>query len=258
MDETSEYNRKAWDHLVSQGNEWTVPVTAEEIDAAREGNWSVVLTPEKKVPRDWFGDSSGLRVLALASGGGQQVPILAAAGAKVTVLDNSPKQLDQDQSVADRHGLVIKTVLGDMRELSCFASNSFDLVFNPCSIGFVPNVQPVFNEVARVLRPGGRFLAGFTNPVRSIFDEKGIERNEMLVRHSLPYSDETHLTDDELNELREDREPFMFSHTLDDLIGGQLEAGLRMTGFFEDRPVKDPASKYFAGYFATRFEKPTP
>jgi hypothetical protein len=58
-------------------------------------------------------------ICSLASGGGQQGPILAAAGAKVTVLDNSPRQLEQDRLVAFRHALPVTTVEGDMAEIDC-------------------------------------------------------------------------------------------------------------------------------------------
>ena len=67
----------------------------EAIEEARQGRWEIVLTPTKPVPRDWL-EVEGRHVLCLASGGGQQAPILAAAGATVTVLDNSPKQLERD------------------------------------------------------------------------------------------------------------------------------------------------------------------
>ena len=93
---------------------WTVPVSPDVIAAARLGQWSVVLTPHKPVPREWFGPINGASVLCLASGGGQQGPVLAAAGAKVTVLDNSPAQLAQDQDVAERAGLKLALHLGEM------------------------------------------------------------------------------------------------------------------------------------------------
>ena len=101
------------------------------IAAARAGEWNVVLTPQKPVPKTWFPMLRGLDVLGLASGGGQQAPIFAAVGAKVTVLDNSERQLEQDQIVARRDGLQVDSVLGDMRDLSRFSAESFDLVFNP-------------------------------------------------------------------------------------------------------------------------------
>ena len=81
-------------------------------------------------------------MLCLASGGGQQGPILAAAGANVTVFDNSPRQLAQDRLVADREGLAIETVLGDMADLSAFPDARFDLIVHPVSNVFVPDVRP--------------------------------------------------------------------------------------------------------------------
>ncbi len=85
----TQYNRQAWDHQVKEGNRWTIPVTSEIIAAVRDGDWNVVLTPQKPVPRSWFPNLGGLKVLGLASGGGQQAPIFAAAGADVTVIDST-------------------------------------------------------------------------------------------------------------------------------------------------------------------------
>ncbi|MCA1848381.1 MAG: class I SAM-dependent methyltransferase, partial [Actinobacteria bacterium] len=132
------YNREAWDREVERGNEWTVPVEEDVIEAARRGRWEVLLTNTKPVPKAWFPDLEGADVLCLASGGGQQAPIFAAAGASVTVLDNSPKQLAQDRFVAERDSLALKTVEGDMADLSVFPDESFDLVFHPVSNLFVP------------------------------------------------------------------------------------------------------------------------
>jgi 2-polyprenyl-3-methyl-5-hydroxy-6-metoxy-1,4-benzoquinol methylase len=109
------YNRRAWDRQVGRGNRWTVPVGPEKVARARSGDWRMILTTTKPVTADWFPPLQGLDVLCLAGGGGHQGPILAAAGANVTVLDNSPEQLAQDRLVAEREGLVIETVRGDMR-----------------------------------------------------------------------------------------------------------------------------------------------
>lgn len=150
-----EYNRLAWDRNVEQGNRWTIPVNAEKIASARAGFWEILLTPCKPVPKEWFPDLHGQEVLCLASGGGQQGPILAAGGGRVTVLDNSPKQLEQDRIVAHREHLEIQTVLGDMADLSFFLDESFDLIVHPVSNVFVSEVRPVWQEAYRVLRPGG-------------------------------------------------------------------------------------------------------
>ena len=58
----------------------------------------MVLIGYEPVPRHWFPASiKGTALLCLASGGGQQGPVLAAAGADVTVFDTSPRQLGRDE-----------------------------------------------------------------------------------------------------------------------------------------------------------------
>lgn len=250
------YNRLAWDSQVEQKNRWTIPVSPEEIAAARTGDWKIVLTPTIPVPRDWFPPLDGLRVLCLASGGGQQGPILAAAGADVTVLDQSPGQLDQDRLVADRDGLTLNTVEGDMADLSMFPVDSFGLIVHPCSNVFVPDVLPVWKEAFRVLQPGGILMAGFTNPLLFIFDDEASERGELIARHSIPYSDLTSLTDEERRRYTDKNEPLAFGHSLADQIGGQLEAGFALTGFFEDHNPPHPLDKLIAVCIATRAIKP--
>lgn len=230
----AEYNRKAWDSLVRKGNRWTQPVSSEIIASARAGDWKIVLTAEKSVPKDWLEPIAGKRVLCLAGGGGQQAPILAAAGAEVTTLDNSPGQLEQDQVVAEREGLSIGAVLGDMRDLSAFDDNSFDLIVNPCSNSFIPDVNPVWKESYRVLKVGGSLLVGFINPLTHIFDYDKMEAGELLVRHKIPYSDYD-LPEEERQQLIDQDEPLWFGHSLADQIGGQIAAGLTITGFYEDR-----------------------
>jgi SAM-dependent methyltransferase len=166
----TEYNREAWDREVKAGNPWTRPVESQVTEAARRGDWQILLTPAKPVPRDWFGALKGQKVLCLASGGGQQGPVLAAAGARVAVLDNSPAQLAQDRLVAMRDGLDIQLELGQMDDLSRFPDSTFDLIIHPVSNLFVPNVRPVWREAFRALGPRGSLLSGFANPVNYLFD----------------------------------------------------------------------------------------
>ncbi|HEX6182786.1 MAG TPA: class I SAM-dependent methyltransferase [Pyrinomonadaceae bacterium] len=252
-----DYNRRAWDRQVEGGNEWTVPVGPEVIAEARRGRWSVLLTEQKPTPRDWFPEEmSGLEVLCLASGGGQQGPTLAAAGARVTVLDNSPAQLAQDRLVAEREGLELATFEGDMRDLSRFADESFDLVFHPVSNLFVPDVRPVWREAFRVLRRGGALLAGFNNPALYIFGWQEEERAALEVKYSLPYSDVESLDAEARERLLASGTPVEFSHTLEDLIGGQLAAGLHLTALYEDRHRDLPVAGFMPTYVATRAVKP--
>jgi SAM-dependent methyltransferase len=255
MHDVFTYNRDAWNHQVRQGNRWTVPVGPDAIAAARCGEWSILLTPSKPVPRDWFPPLAGVNVLCLASGGGQQGPILAAAGASVTVFDACSAQLDQDRKVADREGLELRTVQGDMAALSDFPSNHFDLIVHPCSNCFVPDVRPVWKEASRVLRPGGTLLAGFANPVLYVFDDALAEQGELRVRHTIPYSDAASLTDAERGRYIDKHEPLVFGHSLDDQIAGQIEAGFVVTGFYEDRDPSHPLAKFLSTFMATRAMK---
>jgi len=254
------YNRAAWDGEVERGNRWTVPVEDEDIAAARRGDWQILLTPSKPVPRAWFPDVAGADVLCLASGGGQQGPILAAAGASVTVLDNSPLQLERDSRVAERHRLPVRTVEGDMADLSAFPSASFDLIVHPVSNCFVPEVRPVWAECFRVLRAGGVVLAGFNNPAVYLFDYDLMEEEGLLqVKYPLPYADLTSLSAPDLKRYVDAGEPLAFSHTLEDQIGGQLDAGFVLTGLYEDVDAGEEAdllNDYLPPFIATRATKP--
>jgi len=245
------YNQLAWDNYVDKKDRWTVPVTEEEVNNARAGKWGIVLTPKKAVPHAWFPALKGLKVLGLASGGGQQCPILAALGAEVTVFDNSPKQLQQDQAVSDAHGLGIKTVQGDMRDLSVFPDASFDLIFNPCSILFVDDIRTVWKECFRVLKPGGILMTGFINPIALQLGE-----DTLTLQYKQPFSDLHSLPEEKLAELTNNNEALIFGHSLTDLIGGQLESGFMLTDLFEDDwGGENKMDAYFPAFIATRAVK---
>lgn len=245
------YNRDAWNRAVAEKSEWTIPVAPQTIAAARQGEWQIILTPTKAVPARWFPPLQGKDLLGLASGGGQQGPILAAAGARVTIFDNSPQQLAQDRYVAEREGLAIRTVEGDMADLSAFGDESFDLIVHPCSNLFVPAVRPVWQECYRVLRPGGLLMTGFCNPINYIFDQALADEGTLQVRHPLPYSDLADLSPDELQRYLDDEQPLEYSHSFDDQIGGQLDAGFVLIGFYEDRWSTYVLDRYMPTFFAS-------
>jgi len=250
----TQHNRQSWNRHAKAGSEWSVPVSPEEIARARRGDWKVILTPNLAVPREWFGDIAGKDVLGLASGGGQQVPLMAAAGARVTSFDNSDEQLARDQLVADREGLAVRIVQGDMQDLSVFADASFDLIFHPVANLFVPDIRPVWQECARVLRPGGRLLSGFMNSMHFFFDHDEAEQTgQLVVKYRLPYSDLTSLPPDRLKQHLAEDSTLEFGHSLDDQIGGQIKAGFSITGFYEDdwSDEATPLNKFGPMYIAT-------
>lgn len=193
------------------------------------------MTPQKAVPEKWFPASIvGLKILCLASGGGQQGPILAAAGADVTVVDNSQKQLDQDALVAQRDNLDLDTIQGDMSELHFFADQTFDLIVHPVSNLFVENILPVWKEAARVLKDSGTLVSGFMNPLLYVFDEEQEMKGKLEVKHSIPSSSLSGLSSEEIQSYIKSGETVEFAHTLEDQIQGQIDAGFVLTGFYED------------------------
>jgi SAM-dependent methyltransferase len=250
------YNRRYWDRAVEEGDRWTRPVTPEQIAAARRGECQIVLTENLPIPREWLGDVAGRDVLCLASGGGQQGPILAAAGARVTVYDNSPRQLAQDRLVAEREGLAITTIEGDMRRLEALGDESFDLIVHPVSNCFVPEVRPVWAEAYRVLRRGGVLLAGFNNPACYLFDWEEAERGELVVSYALPYSHLESLPETKRQIIATHGWPLEWSHSLTDQVGGQLDAGFVLSGLYEDRTMDEPLGQFMPAYLATRAVKP--
>ena len=221
-------NASTIDRWVSEGWEWGKPVDHETWQRAAQGDWNVVLTPTKPVPHAWFGDLKGRKVLGLASGGGQQMPIFAALGAVCTVLDYSEKQLENERAVAQREGYDIEIVRADMTRPLPFADEAFDLIFHPVSNCYIEAVEPVWRECFRVLRPGGALLAAFDNGINYIVDFK----DESRIANRLPFNP---LKDPALMKLmEEDGGGVQFSHTLDEQIGGQLRAGFILRELYED------------------------
>ena len=234
-------------------------VSPEEIAEARRGNWQVILTPTKPVPAAWFDGVTNKALLGLASGGGQQVPLFAAAGAQVTSFDNSPEQLAKDRFVAEREGLDIVYEQGDMADLSRFADETFDLIFHPVSNVFSEAILPVWRHCARVLKPGGRLLSGFMNPDFFMFNHDDIDQGGALqVSYPLPFSDLEQLSEAQIMKRQAQGEALEFSHSLQTQIGGQLDAGLMLAGFYEDHwdSAVTPLNDFMPTSMATLAIKP--
>jgi len=238
MSDTKNYvkdNSLIWDKRAENNDRWSTVVTAEEVAKARKGEWHIILTPEKPVPRSWFPDEmAGKKILCLASGGGQQGPILAATGADVTVFDNSTGQLEKDKFVAKRDGLEIKTVQGNMQNLSMFENESFDMIVHPWSNNYIDDILPVWRECARILKKGGVLIAGFGSPLEYIFDLEKFEKGQLELKYSIPYADIDHLDDPKVREITQ-AEGYSWGHPIEDQIQGQISAGFVIAGFYEDR-----------------------
>ena len=220
-------NAAAITRWVEDGWEWGQPISHETYIAALHGQWDVLLTPTKAVPHAWFGALRGKKVLGLASGGGQQMPIFAALGAECTVLDYTPVQLESEKLVAEREGYRIEIVRGDMTKPLPFGDGRFDLIFHPVSNCYAEEVRPIFRECCRILKPGGILLCGLDNGINYVFNEAETE-----IVDSLPFDPLKNPA--QMARLNIQEDGVQFSHTLEEQIGGQLEAGFRLTHVYED------------------------
>ena len=244
----TEVNAKTIDRWVEKGWEWGIPISAEVREKARCGEWDVVLTPLRSVPKDWFPSLKGVDLLGLASGGGQQMPVFALQGANCTVMDLSDRQLENERMVSEREGYSIAIVKGDMTRRFPFEDGSFDMIFHPVSNCFVEDVYHIWNECYRVLRPGGILLAGMDNGVNFLFDS--YER-PLTVTNTLPFNPLKN--PEQMKKLQGGNDGIQFSHTFDEQIGGQIKAGFVITGAYEDyNNDQDAIADGIPAYWATR------
>ncbi len=254
MYNTSEHyadiNARVIDNWVENGWEWGQAIDHETYLKAKDGQWNVFLTPTKPVPRAWLGSLLGKKVLGLASGGGQQMPIFQALGAECTVLDYSEKQLEQERMVAQREGYEIEIIRADMTKPLPFAEKTFDLIFHPVSNCYVEQMRPILRECFRILKPGGVFVAGFDNGMNFILDD-----DEHFLKNTLPFNPLKN--SEQRRQLEETNGGMQFSHTTEELIGGQLEAGFRLTHLYEDTNGRGPLHEHGVPTFlATRAVRP--
>lgn len=223
----TDVNSEIVDKWVEEGWEWGKPISHEQFLKAKNQEWEVLLTPTIPVPKDWFCPFPKAKILGLASGGGQQMPVFAAMGAECTVLDYSEKQLASEKMVAQREHYEIRIVHADMTDPLPFADETFDLIFHPVSNCYIENVYPVWKECYRILKKGGILLAGLDNGLNYIFND-----DETAIENKLPFNP---LKDKELYEksLQYDW-GIQFSHTIEEQIGGQLKAGFILTDIYQD------------------------
>lgn len=252
----TEINSRTWDVWAEGGIAWSIPVTHEEYVKAQQGEWGVYLTPTKLVPKEWFPPFRRAKLLGLASGGGQQMPIFAALGAECTVFDYSDQQLERERAIAQREGYDIEIIKGDMTKPLPFADNTFDVIFHPVSNCYVEDVYHVWNECFRILKPGGVLLAGMDNGLNFLFDEDAEGEDALVVVNKLPYNPLRNATDEEYQYLVENHHGIQFSHSLEEQIGGQLKAGFMLTDLYEDRDREGILKDYAPQYIATRSVKP--
>ncbi|MBQ6125664.1 MAG: class I SAM-dependent methyltransferase [Erysipelotrichaceae bacterium] len=227
MKNYQDINAETIDRWIEEGWTWGVPISHKTFLDAGQGNWDVQLTPTKMVPHDWFPDLKGKKVLGLASGGGQQMPIFAALGAECTVLDYSLKQLESERTVAEREGYDIEIIRADMTKRLPFEDGTFDLIFHPVSNCYVEEVKPIWKECYRILKKKGILLSGTDFYINYIVDD-----DETSIINHLPFNPLKN--PEQMKQLEAGDSGVQFSHTLEEQINGQLEAGFVLTALYED------------------------
>lgn len=248
-DEVAAYNVARWRALAEGGALYTRPLLDLDAAAARAF----------VDPSGWLGDLEGRRVLCLAGGGGRESAAFSLLGARVTVFDLSPEQLERDRAAAAHYGFEVETVRGDMRDLSALDGPGFDLVWHPYSINFVPDARRVFREAARVARPGALYRLMCANP--SVLGATPRDWDGRGYTLSRPYAEGEPVTG-------EDEEwvfgrgagagappppPREYRHGFGALVGGLADAGFRLLRASEDESVNpdpdDPPGTW--GHFLT-------
>ena len=230
------HNQRAWDQMVERKQRFTRP--------ARDADFSDPLQGLDTL--GWLGgDLRGCRLLCLAAGGGKHGALYAAAGAVVTVVDLSPAMLELDRQVAAERRLSLQTVEASMDDLSMFAAASFDFVIHPVSSCYLPQIEPVYREVARVTRPHGLYVSQHKQPVSLQTSVRPSDQGYLL---SEPYYREGPLPPVVGSSLREEG-TLEYLHRWEELLGLMCRAGFVIEDLAEPQHARADAA---VGSFAHR------
>jgi len=223
MNHICEHNRRAWDERVKRGDWHT--------ETAREKDFTDPLAAVDDC--GWIGGNvRGKRVLCLAAGGGKHSLLFAAAGAVVTVVDLSPCMLEADRRLAAERGLDVKAVEASMDDLSMLPEAAFDMVIQPVSTCYVPDVLAVYREVARVTAPGGLYVSQHKQPASLQAEVLPAGRGYVL---SEPYYRSGLLPPVIEGCLHREAGTMEFLHRWEELIGGMCRAGFVIEDLVEPR-----------------------
>lgn len=241
-----DHNRRAWDENVQRRQRHTIPAADIQYQ-----------NPLAHVdPCGWLGESvAGKRVLCLAAGGGKHSTLFATAGAIVTVVDISAKQLEQDHLAAKQRGLNVRVVEASMDNLSALADASFDIVVHPVSTCYVPDVRPVYREVARVTVAGGIYVSQHKQPVNMQTEVVPTGRGYLLSEQYYRTGPLPALPMDVLHREMGTQE---FLHRWEELVGELCKAGFVIEALSEPKhadPLAEPGSFKHRSCFVPPFVK---
>lgn len=222
-DKIAAANQRLWEEEVRKKNGYTVPWLDLNVDLIHQyaaGQLNPAPYPLCVMyPPELLLDVKGKDVLCLASGGGQQSAVFGLLGARVTVVDLSKGQLNGDDTAAKHYGYKVKTIQADMRDLSSLEANSFDLVHQMYSIGWVPDVREVYEGVARLTRTEGIYQVGHWQPAVAMVEWNG--ENYFIAK---PYAERVN---------RGNRGEYDFRHYMDDIFNGLIDSGFSIQRIYE-------------------------
>ena len=225
-------NKRFWEKIVKEKCVFTKPwlnLDVKVLQKLAKGKIKNPPEPLKDIfPISILSDIKGKNVLCLASGGGQQSVVFGLLGANVTVFDITEGQLEGDRKAAAHYGYKVKTIQGNMSNLSMLKSNSFDLVYQAPSMTYIPNVKQVYLEVARVLKKGGLYRADAQNPLTAfdlIWNGKGY-------CITIPYAIKS-------KQRSKNEKVIEYRHYLNEIFNGLIESG-----FIIERVEEPPKGLY--------------
>lgn len=232
---TAAHNRRAWDDMAAKGQRFTR--TAGDAD---------FVNPLATVDQvGWLGgDIRGKRLLCLAAGGGKHGPLYAAAGAMVTVVDISPAQLELDRQVAAERRLQLRTIEVSMDDMPMLQTAEFDIVVQPVSTCYLPEIGPVYREIARITRPGGLYISQHKSPTSLQADIAPASRGYELVE---PYYRSGPLPSVVGSPHREEG-TLEYLHRWEEIIGLMCRAGFVIEDLIEPLHAKADAPRGAFGH----------
>jgi SAM-dependent methyltransferase len=242
MDELARYNKGRWEALARARVAFSQPML--DLNPTSAQGW---LDEKPFFSQYGFDSVAGKDVLCLASGGGQQSAVFSLLGARVTVLDLTETQLARDREAAAHHGYEVTTIQGDMRDLTIFGDDQFDIIWHPYSINFVPDAAKVIYQAGRVIRPGGYYNLDFANPFWSMDEDSWLSqgypiKQPYITGSQLKFADTFWTFTNDEGEGQRIEGPHEFIHTLGTMVNSLVQAGFLILGL-QEWPPGDPQAE---------------
>jgi len=237
LNDPREQNRRIWNERARRREAHAQPVSEKDFANARalvdECGW----LPEKL---------AGLRVLCLAAGGGRHGPLFASLGADVTVVDISEEMLELDRKVCAARNLSLKTVQTSMDNLSMLGADCFEIVIQPVSTCYVPELAKAYKEIARVPTAGSLYISQHKQPASLQASALPGPAGYTLVH---AYYQKGALPPEIGGLQHREAGAVEFIHTWEELLGAMCQAGFVIEDLLEPRHA-DPGAA--PGSFAHR------